>query len=544
MLQEKQVAAGSAHDKELQVSDFNDSLLVSVIIPSRNSERTITNCLRSIVSQSYKSIEIIVVDCFSTDSTRKIAQRMGAHVISHHGERSVAKNLAAKLANGKYLFFVDADHELDPNVIVTCVKTIDGVDGVLIRDQDILGHSRVSRLLASRRKILSHDPFNIAIRFVRKETFDRLGGFDLDLYAGEDLDFHRRFLLNGFKMANSRAAEWHLGSPVDLRGLLRRNFYYSSNQLRYASKNPLISLKRLNPLRVVTAWKKSDARSSDLLPVVFLGVLSNTFLMIGLLLKLGGHGRTRKGDSEVEIGAAQMRGEVPPSKKNVIDNYNREGKNYDMTRYGRTKGGRFFSEIELRGTLLLMKSGNVLHIGTATGRVSSHLISIGFDYVGLELSHVMARITKEKLNGSANIVQADAEHLPFKGDAFDNVVSVRSFHFMPDPVRFLRDANRVLKPAGRVIVSFEKKVRGREILRKIMNLPPSNTRRNYYTNRQVIHLMQKAELSTLHAGNVTKLPLLAYWRTNNDRMLGVIHPRMPSLFGTVGIVVGSNRRKE
>ncbi len=77
-----------------------------------------------------------------------------------------------------------------------------------------------------------------------------------------------------------------------------------------------------------------------------------------------------------------------------------------------------------------------------------------------------------------------------------------------------------------------------------MNLPPSTTRRNYYTNRQVIHLMQKAELSTLHAGNVTKLPLLAYWITNNDRMLGVIHPRMPSLFGTVGVVVGSNGRKE
>ena|SRR3989442_9757806 len=115
---------------------------------------------------------------------------------------------------------------------------------------------------------------------------------------------------------------------------------------------------------------------------------------------------------------------------------------------------------------------------------------------------------------------------------------------MPDPEKFLRDVTMVLNPTGRVIVSFEKNVRGRETFQKIMNLPPSKARRTYYTNRQVAHLMQKAGLSTLYVGNVTKLPLLAYWRTNNDRMLRMIHPRIPSLFGTVGVVVGSNERME
>jgi len=248
-----------------------NSPLVSVIIPSKNSECTITDCLVSIISQSHKPIEIIVVDCVSTDLTREIAQRMGALVVSHDGERSVAKNLGAKIANGEYLFFVDADQKLSPDLIETCVKTIDGVDGVVITDQDISKDTIVSRLVASRRKILSYDPLNVASRFVRKDAFDRLGGFDLDLYVGEDLDLHRRLLLNGFKMAHSRATVWHLGSPADLKGLLSRSMYYSSNYLRYASKNPLISLKRMNPLRAITAWKRSDARGSDLLPAVFLG---------------------------------------------------------------------------------------------------------------------------------------------------------------------------------------------------------------------------------------------------------------------------------
>src|SRR6266566_516070 len=224
---------------------YCNSPAVSVIIPSRNSERTITDCLSSIISQSYEPIEIIVVDCLSTDLTREIAQRMGALVISSRGERSVAKNLGAEFAHGKYL---------------------------------------------------SSDPLNVAVRFLRREVFDSVGGFDPDLYADEDLDFHRRFLKLGFKMAYSRATEWHMGSPFNLKGLLNRSLYYSSNHVTYASRNPLIAFSRISPLRVVAAWKKSNAPASDLLPVVLLGFLSNAFLMIGFLLNLNRRQGTQKVD--------------------------------------------------------------------------------------------------------------------------------------------------------------------------------------------------------------------------------------------------------
>ena len=284
----------SAPDKEFRPSGSDNAHLVSVVIPAKNSERTLSECLRSIISQSYRPIEIIVVDRFSSDSTKTIAKNMGASVISHGGERSIAKNIGARFAKGKYLYFVDADHKLDPSVVADCVKKIDKVDAILINDQDLARNSKMSRLVAARRKILSYDPLNVASRFVRKDAFDRLGGFDLDLYVGEDLDLHRRLLLNGFKMAHSRATVWHLGSPADLKGLLSRSMYYSSNYLRYASKNPLISLKRMNPLRAITAWKRSDARDSDLFQVVLLGFLSNAFLMISLLLNLNTRDGTRR----------------------------------------------------------------------------------------------------------------------------------------------------------------------------------------------------------------------------------------------------------
>jgi hypothetical protein len=72
-----------------------------------------------------------------------------------------------------------------------------------------------------------------------------------------------------------------------------------------------------------------------------------------------------------------------------------------------------------------------------------------------------------------------------------------------------------------------------------MNLPPSNAKRTYYTNPEVALMMRKARFEALFAGNVTKLPLLLYWRSNDDRVLKGLHGKIPSFMGTVGMVVGS-----
>src|SRR5207249_5998944 len=143
-------------------ADLGEVPLVSVIVPSRNSGRTIAECLKSVFSQSYKPIEIIVVDGFSIDSTREIAQKMGAFVASHAGGRSAQKNCGAKVAKGEYLYFVDADYRVGPDVVSGCVSAISEADGVLIRNQDITRGSRVSNLFASRRRVLSYDPLNVA----------------------------------------------------------------------------------------------------------------------------------------------------------------------------------------------------------------------------------------------------------------------------------------------------------------------------------------------------------------------------------------------
>jgi SAM-dependent methyltransferase len=224
--------------------------------------------------------------------------------------------------------------------------------------------------------------------------------------------------------------------------------------------------------------------------------------------------------------------------RRVIDNYNREGAAYDNIRYGRTRGGNFFSEVELPNTLAMMVPGNVLHVGTATGRVSHYLISKGIDYVGIEISHVMAKITKTNLNGIGDIVRGDAEYLPFRNGAFDNVVCVRSFHFLPHPMQFLSQVYNILKPEGRATLSFEKRIPGRHMFEQLRFLPTPGLGRNYYLNSEVFRLVEGAGFEPIFRGNVTRLPLLIYWRLNHDSILRKIHNKIPRWLGTVGVVVG------
>jgi len=226
------------------------------------------------------------------------------------------------------------------------------------------------------------------------------------------------------------------------------------------------------------------------------------------------------------------------SKKDVMRVYDMEGKDYDNIRYGRTLGGKFFSEIELSSTLNRLGPGNVLHIGTATGRVGKYLTGKHVDYVGLELSKEMAKITKERLNGVGLIVRGDAEHLPFRPGTFENVVCVRSFHFFPNPIGFLKEAHQALKTEGTIIISFEKRVPGRHFFERIKALPTPLTKRNYYSNREATRMVESSGFQSSFTANVTKLPLLVYWRMKSDRILRRVHGRLPSTLGTVGLVVG------
>jgi arabinofuranan 3-O-arabinosyltransferase len=83
-------------------------------------------------------MEVIVVDNYSTDGTRGIAEKYGAKVVLCRGVRSKARNVGADLAKGVFIFSIDSDMELTPNVVGECVaKAESGFDAVIIPEVSV-----------------------------------------------------------------------------------------------------------------------------------------------------------------------------------------------------------------------------------------------------------------------------------------------------------------------------------------------------------------------------------------------------------------------
>ena len=98
---------------------MNNTDLVSIIIPIYNGEKFLKRTINSILEQSYKNIEIILIDDGSIDSTLKIWKEDKRICVYHQENKGVssARNLGIKNANGDEIIFIDSDDYLNVNMI-------------------------------------------------------------------------------------------------------------------------------------------------------------------------------------------------------------------------------------------------------------------------------------------------------------------------------------------------------------------------------------------------------------------------------------------
>jgi glycosyltransferase involved in cell wall biosynthesis len=106
--------------------------LVSYIVTVKNGEKYIGRTLQGVRDQTYKNIELIVVDNYSTDNTRNIAKNYGAKVYSKGPERSAQLKYGLEVARGKYIFTTGCDLVADPDYIEKAVKACEekGYDAI------------------------------------------------------------------------------------------------------------------------------------------------------------------------------------------------------------------------------------------------------------------------------------------------------------------------------------------------------------------------------------------------------------------------------
>lgn len=123
--QDKSFSIGQPVFKAKHMSDENsDAKCVSVIIPTHNCALYLTDCLQSVFNQSWKHLQIIVIDDGSTDDTPRLLNqlqmqdsRLDAYRSTQALGASRARNIGLEKATGDYIFFLDADDWLEAAAI-------------------------------------------------------------------------------------------------------------------------------------------------------------------------------------------------------------------------------------------------------------------------------------------------------------------------------------------------------------------------------------------------------------------------------------------
>jgi glycosyltransferase involved in cell wall biosynthesis len=185
-----------------------ESPLVTIVVPAYNHGRYLGQCLDSILAQSYRTIETIVIDDGSSDDTRSILKRYDGRVrweSQANAGQSAALNRGWALSRGDILGYLSADDALDPAAVAAAVEQLaarpDVVavypDFVLI-DEDSQIVRRVSAPEFDRRDLILDlvcQPGPGA--FFRRQAWEQAGPWNPALRQNPDLDFWMRLALQG-----------------------------------------------------------------------------------------------------------------------------------------------------------------------------------------------------------------------------------------------------------------------------------------------------------------------------------------------------------
>lgn len=227
--------------------------LITVIVPAYNIENFIERCLMSIINQSYKNLEIIVVNDGSTDKTREIIEKLMMKdnriflVNQNNFGASNARNVGIKKASGEYIGFVDGDDTIEPdmydfllNLILenktdiahcgykrvekTGIKVVNGTNKVFLQD-----HDRALECLITGKTFVG----SLCNKLYKKKLFEAVK-------TNESIKINEDILLN-FYLFNNAGSSIFIDVPK-YNYIIRENSACSMNAVNKSKQSCMVSL--------------------------------------------------------------------------------------------------------------------------------------------------------------------------------------------------------------------------------------------------------------------------------------------------------------
>lgn len=221
--------------------------LVSVIIPTYNRARYLQEAIQSVICQTYRPIECIVVDDGSTDNTKEVVEKFIAenhkdfvvnYIFQENLGSQVARNTGTKASTGQFIQYLDSDDLLYPDKVKTQVqflndnKDCDGVwggwaKGTVEKNELIESIAREDLLT----QFLTEHCIHTLSFLMRRNLVDKIGPWDVAIKRNQEIDFQVRGLLSGanYKCQTQICGLWRIhngariGNTTGLKDFM--NFY-------------------------------------------------------------------------------------------------------------------------------------------------------------------------------------------------------------------------------------------------------------------------------------------------------------------------------
>lgn len=217
---------------------------VSVIIPFFNEEKSLADCIKTLQEQTYKELEIILIDDGSSDKSIEIVKSLKGRdqkiklLKQDHKGPGAARNLGAKEAQGDILVFMDADMTFDKKFIEKLTKPIRSgyAIGTFSKNEMVLNKKNIWSKCWNFNKGLPFDrmhPKNYpdtqsVFRAILKKAFLKVGGFDLIGYV----DDHTLAAKLGTQAVAAKEAFFYHRNPESLGEIYRQARWVGKNEYK------------------------------------------------------------------------------------------------------------------------------------------------------------------------------------------------------------------------------------------------------------------------------------------------------------------------
>jgi glycosyltransferase involved in cell wall biosynthesis len=220
---------------------MDNECLLSVIIPVYNGEAFLASTVESVLRQQVSSLEILLIDDGSTDSTAAVAEQLQTsskgivrYVVQQNAGPSAARNRGLDLARGEFIAFLDADDLWPEKSLNTRLKVLqsDPTLDVVMGRVRLLAETETNEEEASENSVFTGSSLGSGL--FRKSIFETVGVFDPSLRSSEDVDWFLR----------AREKSVSLGQLDDVTLLYRRHEASITYQKSTADLQILKVLKR------------------------------------------------------------------------------------------------------------------------------------------------------------------------------------------------------------------------------------------------------------------------------------------------------------